>query len=112
MDEKFTPEEQTAVANVLFNLVHADFNDHASEDDCLTACLKGLEFDAKDFVPVSKSELPSLAYEALKNMTMEKKRIFSSMMTRVSRSDGHFGPRERAFVMEILNLCDVPFVQK
>ena len=31
---------------------------------------------------------------------------------RLSRSDNHFGPRERAFVMEILLMCDVPFVHK
>lgn len=112
MDEKFTSEEQIAVANVLFNLVYADFNDHMVEDDCLMACLKDLGFDAKDFVPASKNELPARAYETLKNMTVEKKRIFSRMMTQLSRSDGHFGPSERAFVMEILNMCDIPFVHK
>lgn len=112
MDEKFTQEEQTAVANVLYNLVHADFNDHAGEDDCLKACFDELGFDAKGFVPTPKSELPAQAYETLKKMPLEKKRTFSRMMTQIARSDGHFGPREQAFVKEILDYCDVPFVQR
>ena len=112
MDDNFTPEEKTAVANVLFNLVHADFNDRLGEDDCLKACLDELGFDAQGFVPVPKNELPALAYETIRNMKEGKKRVFSRMMTQLSRSDGHFGPRERAFVMEILNMCDVPFVHR
>ena len=44
--------------------------------------------------------------------TKEKKRIFSRMMTQLSRSDTHFGPRERKFVKEILEMCEVPFVHK
>ena len=34
------------------------------------------------------------------------------MMTRLSRSDAHFGPSERVFVKEILVMCDVPFVHR
>ena len=45
-------------------------------------------------------------------MSIEKKRTFSLMMTRLSRSDNHFGPRERKFVKEILEMCEVPFVHK
>ena len=112
MDEKFTAEEKTAIASVLYNLADADFQTQKNEQECLEACLKELEFDAKGFVPVSKNELPKQAYETLKRMSKEKKRTFSRMMTRLSRSDDHFGPRERAFVIEILNMCEVPFVHK
>jgi uncharacterized tellurite resistance protein B-like protein len=112
MDEKFTAEEKTAVASVLYNLADADFQTQKNEQECLEACLKELEFDPKGFVPVSKNELPKQAYETLKRMSKEKKRTFSRMMTRLSRSDDHFGPRERAFVMEILNMCEVPFVHR
>lgn len=112
MEEKFTQEEQIAIANVLFNLVHADFNSRLGEDDCLKVCLDEMGFDAQGFVPVPKQELPSQSYETLRHMSKEKKHAFSRMMTRISRADGHFGPRERDFVMEILNMCDVPFVHK
>ncbi|MBQ6770962.1 MAG: hypothetical protein IJP44_08325 [Bacteroidales bacterium] len=112
MDEKFTTEEQRAVASVLFNLADADFQSHESEKECLEACLAELELDSRDFTPIPKNELPKLAYDTLKRMSNGKKRTFSRMMTRLSRSDDHFGPRERAFVMEILNMCDVPFVHR
>lgn len=112
MEERFTPEEQIAVANVLFNLVHADFNSRLDEADCLKTCLDELGFDAKGFVPIPRNELPTLCYETLRHMTMGKKRSFSRMMTRLSRADGHFGDREQAFVREILVMCDIPFVHR
>ena len=112
MEEKFTTEEQTAVANVLFNLVHADYNNRLGEDDCLKVCLDEMGFDAQGFIPVPKNELPAQSYEILRRMDKEKKHAFSRMMTRISRSDGHFGPREQAFVKEILVMCDIPFVHK
>jgi uncharacterized tellurite resistance protein B-like protein len=112
MGEKFTQEEQIAIANVLFNLVHADFNSRLGEDDCLKVCLDEMGFDAQGFVPVPRNELPSQSYETLRRMNKEKKRAFSHMMTRVSRSDGHFGFSEQAFVKEILIMCEVPFVHK
>ena len=112
MEEKFTLEEQRAVVSVLYNLADADFQTHEGEDECLKACLAKLEFDQPDFVPIPKNELQKQAYETLKNMKKDKKRVFSRMMTQVSRSDGHFGPREQAFVKEILLMCDVPFVHR
>ena len=112
MVEKFTLVEQKAVASVLYNLADADYQKHDAERECLESCMKELEFDTTGFIPVPKNELPKQAYETLKRMSMEKKRSFSRMMTRLSRSDNHFGPRERAFVMEILLMCDVPFVHK
>lgn len=112
MEEKFTQEEQIAVANVLFNLVHVDFNRHMVEDDCLKVCLDELGFDAQGFVPVPRNELPPKTYETLKHMDKEKKHAFSRMMTRISRADGHFGYSEQAFVKEILIMCEVPFVHK
>ena len=112
MEEKFTLEEQMAVANVLYNLADADFQSHEAERECLAACMKKLEFDATGFVPIEKNQLHVKAYEVIRRMTKGKKRAFSRMMTQLSRSDDHFGPRERAFVMEILDLCDVPFVHR
>lgn len=112
MDEKFSLEEQKAIASVLYNLADADFQSHETEKKCLEACMKELDFDTKGFVPVQKNELQKQAYDTLKKMSKEKKHTFSRMMTQLSRSDNHFGPRERAFVMEILNMCEVPFVHK
>jgi uncharacterized tellurite resistance protein B-like protein len=112
MEDKFSKEEQIAIASVLYNLADADFQSHKSEKECLEACMKELEFDVKGFVPIPKNELQKRAYETLKRMTKEKKHSFSRMMTQLSRSDDHFGARERAFVMEILNMCEVPFVHK
>lgn len=112
MDEKFTQEEKTAIANVLYNLAGADFKTHKGENDCLKACLTELDFEAKDFVPIPKNALQMRAYETIRRMTKEKKRIFSRMMTQLSRADGHFGPSEQAFVKEILVMCDVPFVHR
>ena len=112
MEDKFSKEEQTAIASVLYNLADADFQSHQSEKDCLEACMKELEFETENFVPIPKNELQKRAYDTLKRMSKEKKRSFSLMMTKLSRSDAHFGKRERDFVMEILNMCDVPFVHK
>ena len=112
MDEKFTSDEQKAIVSVLLNLADTDFQNHKEEKECLDGCMDELEFDATGFVPIPKNELQMKAYETLKRMTMEKKRIFSRMMTRLSRSDGHFGQREQKFVKEILDYCEVPFVHK
>ena len=112
MEKSFTEIEKMAVANVLYNLIQADFQTKKGENECLKACLKELEFDATGFVPIARDQLPAQAYETLKYMTLEKKRIFSRMMTQISRSDTHFGSRERAFVREILEMCEVPFVHK
>lgn len=112
MEDKFSKEEQIAIASVLYNLADADYQSHKSEKECLEACMKELGFDAVGFVPIPKNELQKRAYETLKRMTKEKKHSFSRMMTLLSRSDDHFGARERAFVMEILNMCEVPFVHK
>ncbi|MBQ3737632.1 MAG: hypothetical protein II862_01450 [Bacteroidales bacterium] len=112
MGEKFTPQEKIAVASVLYNLADVDFQSHDSEYECLEACMKELEFDATGFVPIPKNELQKKVYDTLKRMSKEKKRSFSRMMTKLSLSDDHFGARERAFVMEILNMCNVPFVHR
>ena len=112
MEEKFSSEEQRAVASVLYNLAYADFNNHEDEDEYLTQCLKELDFDATGFVPIERKQLQNQAYETLKRMTKGKKRSFSRMMTFLSRADGHFGPREQAFVKEVLVMCDVPFVHR
>ena len=112
MEVKFTDEEKTAIASVLYNLAHADFRSKKEEKDCLETCLKELDFDTAGFVPFPRNELQNMAYDTLKLMPKEKKYIFSRMMTEVSRSDNYFGPSERAFVKEILEMCNVPFVHK
>ena len=112
MEVNFTETEKIAIANVLFNLANADFQTHESESECLKNCLDELGFDAMDFVPIDRKQLAPQAYETLKAMTKEKKRVFSRMMTRISRSDGHFGQCEQALVKEILLMCEVPFVHK
>ena len=112
MEIEFTRVEQEAVAHVLLNLVKADCKSHDTENDCVKECLTELGFNDEDFVPMPQNELQKGVYETLKRMSKEKKRIFSRMMTRVSLSDGNFGPRERALVIEILEMCDVPFVHK
>lgn len=112
MQEKFNLEEKKSIASVLYNLADADFQSHNAEKECLEECMKELEFDSTDFVPVPKNELQKKTYETLKRMSKEKKIAFSRMMTRLSRSDSHYGARERAFVMEILNMCDISFVHK
>ena len=112
MEEKFSKEEQTAVASVLYNLAGADFRSHTGETECLKNCLAELEFDSQGFVPIPRNELEAKAYETLKRMSKEKKHVFSRMMTQVARADGHFGPLEQAFVKEIMEYCDVPFVHK
>ena len=109
---QFTEAEKCAIANVLFNLANADFQSDKEEKKCFVECMKELGFNSIGFSPIPKNELPTLTYETLRRMTMEKKRVFSRMMTRLSRSDNHFGARERAFVMEILEMCEVPFVHR
>lgn len=112
MEEKYTQEEKVAVASVLFNLAGADYRTREGESQCLKDCMMELEFDEVGFVPIAKNALQMKAYETLKRMTKEKKVAFSRMMTRISRADGHFGPREQAFVKEILLMCDVSFVHR
>ena len=112
MEEKFTQEEQTAIASVLYNLAGADFKTQEGESECLKSCLAELGFDAKGFVPIPSNALQMKAYSTLKRMDKEKKLSFSRMMTQLSRADGHFGFREQAFVKEILLMCDIPFVHK
>lgn len=112
MDENFTTEEKIAVASVLHFLLAADYRKREAEWACLGECMKEMELDTESFVPIPKNELPRKAYPLLKRMSKEKKRIFSGMMTRLSRSDAHFGAREQSFVKEILEYCEVPFVHR
>ena len=112
MDEKFTQEEKTAVASVLYNLAKADFKTQQGESECLKTCLSELDIDAKGIEMIPQNELQMKAYETLRHLSKEKKLVFSRMMTQMARADGHFGPRERDFVKEILVMCDVPFVHR
>ena len=112
MEDQYTRKEQEAIVSVLCALMQADFRDHDGEHQALQEALQEIGFDDADFQPYPKAELESKAYETLRHMSKEKKRAFSLMMTKTARSDGHFGPRERAFVIEILEMCDIPFVHK
>mgnify|MGYP002626111166 FL=1 len=97
--------------SVLCVLVKADYRSRDNELGQLSEFAKELGLD-ESFHPIPKSQLEGLAYETLKKMPMEKKRVFSRMMTQIARSDGHFGPSERAFVIEILEMCEIPFVHR
>jgi len=112
MKEKFAKEEQKAIASVLYNLAGVDYQTHEGESNCLKSCLREIDFSIDGFVPIPKNELHVKAYDTLKRMTIEKKQSFSRMMTQVSRSDGHFGTSEQAFVKEVLVMCNIPFVHK
>lgn len=109
---EYSKQEQEAIVSVLYNLAHADYRRHDSENEVYFECLRELGFSDPDFKPYAKDALQSLAYETLKCMSKEKKHDFSLMMTRLSRSDGDFGVLERAMVIEILDMCDIPFVHK
>lgn len=112
MEEKYSNEECVAIASVLCDLVYADFRQKQGEPECLKSCLDELGFETEGFVPIPRNELPAMAYATLKQMSEQKKHDFSRMMTEMSRSDFHFGPRERKFVKEILEMCEIPFVHK
>ena len=112
MEEKYSNEECVAIASVLSNLVYADYRQKQGESECLKSCLDELGFETEGFVPIPRNELPTKAYATLKQMSEQKKQVFSRMMTQISRSDSHFGPRERKFVKEILEMCEIPFVHK
>ena len=55
MKDKFSKEEQTAIASVLYNLAGVDFQSFESEKECFDSCMKELEFDVKGFVPIPKN---------------------------------------------------------
>ena len=112
MEEKYSDEECVAIASVLCDLVYADYRQKQGESECLKSCLDELGLDTEGFVPIPRNELPTKAYATLRQMSEEKKHNFSRMMTQISRSDSHFGLRERKFVKEILEMCEIPFVHK
>ena len=112
MEENYSNEEQVAIISVLHNLVYADFRQRGGEASYLKTCMDKLGVPAEGFVPIPRNELPTKAYTILKQMSADKKQAFSLMMTEMSRSDTHFGPRERKFVKEILEYCEIPFVHK
>ena len=112
MEEKFTRKEQESIISVLCALSKADYRTHDKEHLALQECLHELEFNDDSFSPYPKAQLEGAAYETLKRMSDGKKRVFSRMMTKIARSDGHFGPLERAFVIEILEICEIPFVHR
>lgn len=108
---EFTEEEKKAVGSVLFVLSNADYKTQLTENEELVKCYNELGIDAATFEPLPKERL-NLVYNTIKSMPIDRKRLFSLMMTRLSRADGHFGARERAFVTDILDTCEVPFVHK
>lgn len=112
MEEKFTRKEQESIISVLCILTKTDYRLHDNEHQALRECVEELEFTDESFQPYTKAQLGSNAYETLKRMSKSKKRVFSRMMTKIARSDGHFGPLEQAFVLEILETCEIPFIHR
>lgn len=108
----FSENEKKAMVSVLCALAKADYRTHDTEHQTLRACLDEMGFHEEDYQPIPKAQLEVKAYETLRRMNKEKKRVFSLMMTKIARSDGNFGPLERAFVIEILDMCEIPFVHK
>lgn len=111
MENQFTQQEREAIFSVLCALVKADYRTLTDESMQLAGVAKELGIE-KDYQPIPKGQLEGLAYDTLKKMSEEKKRVFSRMMTEIARSDGHFGPSERALVVEILEMCNIPFVHR
>lgn len=112
MDVKYTKAQQEVIISVLCALLKADYRTHDAEQQCLQECVKELGFDDDSFEPFPPSQLKLKVLEVLAKMSKEQKKAFSLMMTKIARSDGHFGPLERAFAVEILDLCEIPFVHK
>lgn len=112
MEEKFTQNEQEVIVSVLCALTKADYRFHNNEHQALQDCLKEIDFQDNTFQPFPKGQLILKVEEHLKPMSPVKKRNFSRMMTKIARSDGNFGPLERAFVTEILEACESPFVHR
>lgn len=112
MENNYSRQEQEAIVSVLCALSKADFRTHNEENQCLQDCLREIGFEDDTFQPFPKGQLEHRAFDTLKNMSLPKKRAFSRMLTQISRSDGHFGPLERAFVRDILEMCVIPFVHK
>ena len=112
MDIKYTRAQQEVIISVLCALLKADYRTRDVEQQCLQECMKELGFDDDSFEPYSPGQLKVKVVEVLPQMSEEQKKAFSLMMTKIARSDGHFGPLERAFAVEILDLCEIPFVHK
>ncbi|MBR4390641.1 MAG: TerB family tellurite resistance protein [Bacteroidales bacterium] len=111
MEGLFTIQEKEAIYSVLCVLVKSDYRLREPEDRLLSEIAKELDIP-EDFKPIPRGQLKIVVSETLKPMSKEKKREFSRLMTKMARSDGHFGPSERAFVTEILDLCEIPFVHR
>ncbi|MBR4147151.1 MAG: TerB family tellurite resistance protein [Bacteroidales bacterium] len=112
MMEEFTQKEKEAVVSVLCVLTKVDYRVRDKENQVLETCIKELGCDTESFQPIPRNQLEKQAYETLKSMSKRKKRVLSRMMTKIARSDGHFGPLERAFAIEIMEMCDIPFVHR
>lgn len=112
MTEEFTQKEKEAIVSVLCVLSKADYRLHDKEHVALEECIAELGFDTDRFQPIPRNQLEKQAYETLKSMSKKKKRVFSRMMTKIARSKGHFGPLERAFAIEIMEMCDISFVHR
>ena len=112
MEIKFSKPEQEAIVSVLCILTKADYRTPDKEKRCLRECIEEIGFDDESFEPFTKSQLEVKAFEPLRKMSKQKKKAFSLMMTKIARSDGHFGHLERTFVVEILDRCEIPFIHR
>ena len=112
MKEEFSPQEKEAVLSVLFVLVHADYRFQSDEHASLKQCVDSLGVDFETFIPIPQNQLEVRAYSTLRKLSKEKKREFARMITKIARSDGNFGPLERAYSLEIMEMCEIPFVHR
>lgn len=112
MKEEYTLEEKEAILSVLSTLMKVDYCVYREEHADFRQYMDELGVDFETFSPIPKNQLKIQVKEPLLKMSKAKKREFSSMMTKIARSDGNFGPLERAFVSEILDMCEIPFVHR
>ena len=112
MKEEYTLEEKEAILSVLSTLIKIDYRSYSEEHADFRQYLEELGVDYETFSPIPHNQLKIKVKEPLRKMSKAKKREFSSMMTKIARSDGNFGPLERAFVLEILDMCEMPFVHR
>ncbi|MCR5013337.1 MAG: TerB family tellurite resistance protein [Bacteroidales bacterium] len=109
--ETFTQQEKEMMFSILSILVKTDYRTSEVEVQLLDGFAKELEI-SNDFTPATIRQLRTTGFDMLAKMSKEKKRVFSRMMTETARADGHFGHSEQAFVTEVLDACEMPFIHR
>ncbi len=109
--DNYSQQEKEAMYSILCILVKTDYRTPEAEQELLARFARELDI-ADDFQPATKRQLRTTGYDMLSKMSKEKKRTFSLMMTETARADGHFGHLEQAFVTEVLDACEMPFIHR